>query len=82
MLQIGLYGKPVPVPMDVVVLKEIHLLGSFSSTPTSWPLALELMASGQVQTEPLVTSRRPLAEWAAAFQAARRKGEGKIVLIP
>jgi L-iditol 2-dehydrogenase len=81
-LQIGLYGRPVPVAVDTLVLKELQLLGSFSSTPTSWPLALDLLAAGKVQTEPLVTSRRPLAEWEAAFQAARQKAEGKILLIP
>lgn len=81
-LQIGLYGKPVPVDVDTLVLKEIRLLGSFSSTPTSWPLALDLMARGAVQTAPLVTSQRPLAEWSAAFDAARSKSEGKILLTP
>jgi threonine dehydrogenase-like Zn-dependent dehydrogenase len=68
--------------MDTVVLKEIRLLGTFSSTPTSWPTSLDLIARGAVRTEPLVTSKRPLAEWAAAFDAARQKGEGKILLTP
>jgi len=81
-LQIGLYGKPVPVPVDTLVLKEIRLVGSFSSTPTSWATALELMAAGKVRTDPLVTSKRPLSEWADAFKAARAKGEGKILLVP
>jgi L-iditol 2-dehydrogenase len=81
-VQIGLYGRPVPVAMDLLVLKEIRLLGSFSSTPTAWPAALDLMAAGAVQTEPLVTSTRPLTEWAAAFAAARSKAEGKILLTP
>ena len=81
-LQIGLYGRPVPVALDTLVLKEIHLLGSFSSTPTSWPLAMDLLARGAVRADPLVTSKRPLAEWSAAFDAARRKGEGKILLTP
>jgi L-iditol 2-dehydrogenase len=81
-LQIGLYGKPVPVPVDTLVLKEIRLMGSFSSTPTSWSRAIELLANGSVRTAPLVTSTRPLSEWADAFQAARRKGEGKILLVP
>ena len=81
-LQIGLYGKPVPVAVDTLVLKEIKLVGSFSSTPTSWQKSLELMASGDVRTEPLVTSVRPLAEWREAFKAARSKGEGKILLTP
>ena len=69
-------------PIDALVLKELRLLGTFSSTPTAWPKALELIGNGQVQTEPLVTSTRPLDEWADAFQAARRKGEGKILLTP
>ena len=81
-LQIGLYGRPVPVPLDTLVLKEIRLLGSFSSTPTSWPLAMDLLARGAVRADPLVTSKRPLAEWSAAFDAARGKGEGKILLTP
>jgi L-iditol 2-dehydrogenase len=81
-LQIGLYGKPVPVAMDTLVLKEIRLLGSFSSTPTSWPTAIDLLGRGAVLAEPLVTSKRPLSEWAAAFDAARSKGEGKILLTP
>ena len=81
-LQIGLYGRPAPVAVDTLVLKELRLLGSFSSTPSAWPVALDLIASGRVQTEPLVTSARPLAEWAAAFQAARHKAEGKILLTP
>jgi L-iditol 2-dehydrogenase len=81
-LQIGLYGKPVPVPVDTLVLKEIKLAGSFSSTPTSWDLSMQLMASGKVQTEPLVTQRLSLADWRDAFALARRKGEGKILLKP
>jgi len=81
-LQIGLYGKPVPVAVDTLVLKEIRLAGSFSSTPTSWVTALDLMARGEVRTEPLVTSKRPIGEWADAFRAARQKGEGKILLVP
>ena len=81
-VQIGLYGKPVPVALDTLVLKEIRLLGTFSSTPTSWPTALDLLARGDVRAEPLVTSKRPLADWAAAFDAARSKAEGKILLTP
>jgi threonine dehydrogenase-like Zn-dependent dehydrogenase len=68
--------------VDTLVVREIRLLGSFSSTPTAWPVALDLIATGRVATEPLVTSRRPLTEWADAFRAARRKSEGKILLTP
>ena len=44
---------------------------------------MDLLARGAVRADPLVTSKRPLAEWSAAFfHAARRKGEGKILLTP
>ena len=81
-LQIGLYGRPAPVSVDVLVLKEITLRGTFSSTPSSWITAIDLMGSGQVDTLPLVTQVRPLEDWSAGFDAARAKGEGKIVLTP
>ncbi len=81
-LQIGLYGRPAPVSVDVLVLKEITLRGTFSSTPSSWITAIGLMGSGHVNTLPLVTQVRPLEDWSAGFDAARAKGEGKIVLTP
>jgi L-iditol 2-dehydrogenase len=81
-LQIGLYGRPAPVSVDVLVLKEISLRGTFSSTPSSWITAIDLMGTGQVDTLPLVTQVRPLEDWSAGFDAARAKGEGKIVLTP
>ena len=81
-LQIGLYGQPVAAPVDLLVLKELRLLGSFSSTPAAWSIALDFLASGKVLTEPLVTSTRPLEQWAEAFRAARHKVEGKILLTP
>ncbi len=81
-LQVGVYGKPVTANIDLMWIKEQRLVGSFSSTPTSWQLSVDLMASGQVRTEPLATSTRPLSEWREAFVAARQKAEGKILLIP
>ncbi|NBY48467.1 MAG: hypothetical protein EBQ56_12010 [Proteobacteria bacterium] len=63
-------------------MKEITLRGTFSSTPSSWITAIDLMGRGQVDTLPLVTQVRPLEDWSAGFDAARAKGEGKIVLTP
>ena len=81
-VQIGLYGRSVPVPVDRLVIREITLKGSFASTPTSWRSALELMASGAVDLAPLVSQILPLEDWATGFAAARAKSAGKVVLIP
>ena len=36
-LQIGLYGRPVPVALDTLVLKEIHLLAPSPAPPPRGP---------------------------------------------
>ena len=81
-VQMGLAGKPVVLPFDVVCFHEITITSGFASTPASWDAALELVEAGAVELEPLVTEAVPLAEWERAF-AATRSGEGiKFVLDP
>jgi L-iditol 2-dehydrogenase len=81
-VQIGLYGRPIPVPVDRLVIREVTLRGSFASTPSSWRSALKLMATGAVNLAPLVSQVLPLEDWASGFAAARAKAAGKVVLIP
>lgn len=81
-VQVGLYGRPVPVPVDRLVIREVTLRGSFASTPSSWRSALDLMARGAVDLAPLVSQVLPLSDWATGFAAARAKSAGKVVLVP
>jgi L-iditol 2-dehydrogenase len=74
-VQMGLAGKPVSVPFDLVCFKELSVSSGFASTPTSWARAFELIASRRVALEPLLTEAVPLDEWERAF-AATRAGEG------
>ena len=79
---IGLAGKPVTVPLDLVCFKELTVTSGFASTPVSWRRALELVERRDVALEPLVSEVVPLAEWERAF-AATREGRGiKYVLDP
>lgn len=81
-VQIGLAGKPVALPFDLVCLHELTITSGFASTPTSWGKALELVNERRVELDPLVTEVVPLAEWERAF-AATRAAEGiKFVLDP
>jgi L-iditol 2-dehydrogenase len=81
-VQIGLAGKPVTLPFDLVCFHELTITSGFASTPTSWAEALELVTERRVALEPLVTEVVPLAEWERAF-AATRAAEGiKFVLDP
>jgi L-iditol 2-dehydrogenase len=81
-VQIGLAGKPVTVPLDLVCFGELTVTSGNASTPRSWLRALELIEKRSVQLEPLLTEAVPLAEWERAF-AATRSGAGiKYVLVP
>jgi L-iditol 2-dehydrogenase len=81
-VQIGLAGKPVTLPFDLVCFHELRITSGFASTPSSWRKALELVAERRVRLEPLLTEVVPLADWERAF-AGTRAGDGiKFVLDP
>jgi L-iditol 2-dehydrogenase len=81
-VQMGLAGKPVTLPFDVVTFYELTITSGFASTPTSWAKALELITERRVELGPLLTDVVPLGEWERAF-AATRSGEGiKFLLDP
>ena len=82
LVQIGLAGKPVAIPFDLVCYRELTVTSGNASTPRSWRRALELIGEHRVVLKPLVTEIVPLAEWERAF-AATRAGTGiKFVLDP
>jgi L-iditol 2-dehydrogenase len=81
-VQIGLAGKPVTLPFDLICFHELTIRSGFASTPSSWRKALELVTGRRVDLAPLLTEVVPLDEWERAF-AATRAGEGiKFVLDP
>lgn len=81
-VQVGLAGRPVSVPLDEVVYRELTVTSGNASTPTSWRRALELIERREVDLGTLVTEVVPLEQWERAF-AATRAAEGiKFVLDP
>jgi L-iditol 2-dehydrogenase len=81
-VQIGLAGKPVSIPFDLVCFGELTVTSGNASTPASWERALQLIGDRQVDLEVLLSGAVPLTEWERAF-AATRSGAGiKYVLVP
>lgn len=81
-IQVGLFGKPVTVDMDRVVLKDVTIRGSFASSRRSWEIAMELLQNGQVDTRALVSDVFPLEAWEQAFDRATSRGGLKVVFTP
>jgi L-iditol 2-dehydrogenase len=81
-VQIGLAGRPVALPFDLVCFHELTVTSGFASTPTSWRKALELVGERRVELEPLLTEVVPLEDWERAFAATRAADGIKFVLDP
>lgn len=81
-VQVGVFGKPVQLPFDLVFQKELVVTSGFASTPQSWRRALALVESRKVDLPPLVSSVIPLSGWAQAFADLRASRGIKIVFDP
>lgn len=81
-VQIGLFGKPVAWDLDQVCFRELTVTGSNASVPSAWDRALALLASGQVDTRPLISNVYPVTEWESAFAAFEARQGVKMVLEP
>ena len=71
------YAGQLTFDASSLVVDEITLIGSRCGP---FPAALELLASGQVDVEPLIHARYPLSEGLAAFERASTKGVLKVLL--
>lgn len=78
-VQIGL-GGDITLPLQPLVAKELELKGTFRfHDEFAW--AVELMAKGLVDVEPLITDVFPMADAEAAFRRAQDRGKAMKVQL-
>ncbi len=70
-VQVGI-GGDMPLPMNVIVAKEIELRGAFRFDH-EFALAVEMMARGLIDPTPLISATLPAADAIAAFDLASDK---------
>lgn len=78
---VGLGNPELPIPISVIMDREINLTGIFRYTDT-WPLAIHLVASGQVDLDALVTGRFGLEGVADALESDRDPSSLKSIVEP
>jgi L-iditol 2-dehydrogenase len=81
-VSVGIFGRPVTLPLDLVLYKELTVTSGFAATTRSWRRALRLLADGAVDVEALISSVRPLSQWESVFADLRRSDQLKIVFDP
>ncbi len=81
-VQVGIVGREVSLPYDLVLYRELVVSSGFASTARSWRRALALLEAGQVRFEGIVTHRLPLSQWEQAFALVGSPEAIKVAIIP
>ena len=68
---VGMGGDDLPLPLGVLQSRGLTVTGTFRYANT-WPTAVALVASGQVDLDELVTGHYPLVQSEDALLAAER----------
>jgi alcohol dehydrogenase/L-iditol 2-dehydrogenase len=80
-VKIGWGPQPLTFSLDPLVAKAATLQGSFSHTYATWERVLSLMATGQLNLDPMIGGVYPLDEWQAGFHAMEAGENVKSVLV-
>ena len=73
-------GEMVPLDLGAVFWREVHLQSTYSAGPADIRDALDLLATGRVRCEGIVTHHVPFADVDEAFRLARTGEALKVVI--
>lgn len=89
LMLVGLSLAPLELPAPPIVLRELQIRGIIAYRRAEFSAAIELLASGRIPVDELVTATWPLEHAEEAFQALTARGEAggqdgplKILLAP
>jgi L-iditol 2-dehydrogenase len=79
---VGIFGRPVTVPLDLVLYKELTVTSGFAATAQSWRRALRLLGDASVDLESLISLVEPLSAWESVFRALAQSDHLKVLFDP
>lgn len=79
-VMVGVPSKPVEIPSFALQDHQVRLQGSATYLAEDYRESIEILAAGGVDADSMITAHYPLAETAAAFEAAAAGGQIKVLL--
>ena len=80
--KVGWGPQPYGASLDPLVQKGVTLQGSYSHNWPMWERVIAMLASGQINLDPILNRVSPLADWRESFEAMHRGELVKAVLVP
>lgn len=82
-VQVGIFKDPeISFDLEKIIQKEIRMVGTRSQKPDDWEPSLQLLSSGDVNAEALVTNELDITQWEEGYNHIKG-GEGiKVLLRP
>ncbi len=83
LIAMGMVGKEIiGLKWQRIIMKEINICTSLSSTYNSWEYAISLLASGKINIRKIISHKFPLTKYREAFDLIMRKKALKVILVP
>lgn len=80
-VQVGLFAEKYnKFDQESIIQREIEYVGSRSQKPTSWVLALQLLADNKIDADKMITKIEDLDHWRDAFEAVMAGNEIKVLI--
>ncbi len=80
--KVGWGPQPCDFSLDPLVQKGVTLQGSFSHTWSMWERVIAMLASGQINLDPILNRVAPLDKWQSCFDGMQSGELVKAVLVP
>ena len=78
---VGVFGEKPRIDMSIVGDRELNLVGTLMYKHEDYEKAVELIASGEVITDPLVTKHFPLEKYEDAYSYIDEQGDKTLKVI-
>lgn len=75
-------GRTVDFPWEKAAFKSLDVVFCMSTSYTSWNRAIDLVGSGLLPAQKVITHRLPLTEWERAFSELEAQKALKVILHP
>jgi L-iditol 2-dehydrogenase len=80
--QVGICGREIQFPMDLVFYKQLRVAGSICYTARTWRRMMDIFSTGKVCLADLVSAKLPISEWQKAFELCANRQGLKTLLYP